>query len=190
MTLRTPTGCALAVSLLLCACSDGTTLTARGAVRISVNAPDEPGRQCMFGLHEAYVGGDSANKLPDAYNFGTRLVDEENGASISCKVTGSQTFRIRGRAQREGVLLTVTGEVPNAEFEEGQQGEGEVQVLTTSTAGQSLVPVEGSPCRLTPVKVAPGRVWAQFHCPVMEASRQQNTFCSASGFFVFENCDR
>lgn len=190
MTLRTPTGCALAVSLLFCACSDGTTLTPRAAVRISVNAPDEPGRVCQFPLHEAYVGGDSDNKLPDAYNFGTRLVDGENSTSISCRVTGANTFRIRGTAQRAGVLLTVTGEVPNAEFEDGQSGEGEVQVLTTSTAGQSLVPVEGSPCRLTPVKVAAGRVWAEYFCPLMEASRQQNTFCAASGFFVFENCER
>lgn len=190
MTLRTPTACALALSLFVCACSDGTTLTPRAAVRISVNAPQEQGqgRQCMFGPHEGYVGGDSASKLPDAYNFGTRLVDEENGTSISCRVTGKETFRIRGTAERAGVLLTVTGEVPNAEFEDSQNGEGEVQVRTTSTAGQSLVPL--GPCRLTPVKVAAGRVWAEFYCPNMEASRQQNTFCSASGFFVFENCER
>jgi hypothetical protein len=176
--------------LFFCACSDGTTLTPRAAVRISVNEPEEQGGRCMFGPHEAYVGGDSASKLPDAYNFGTRLVDEENGTTISCRVAGKDTFKIRASAEREGVLLTVTGEVPNAEFEDGQNGEGEVQVLSTKTAGQSLVPVEGSPCRLTPVKVAPGRVWAEFYCPNMEASRQQDTFCSASGFFVFENCER
>jgi hypothetical protein len=190
MTLRTQAGCALAVSLFFCACSDGTTLTARAAVRISVDAPEQQGLTCMFGPHEGYVGGNAQSRLPDAYNFGTRLVDEENGTSISCKVSGSKTFRISGSAQREGVMLTVRGEVPNAEYEEQQHGEGEVQVRTSGTVGQSLIPVEGSPCRLTPVKVAAGRVWAEFNCPVTEASRQQNTFCSTSGFFVFENCDR
>jgi hypothetical protein len=190
MTLRTTTGCALALILLSSACSDGTTITSRAAVRITVNTPEEPGRQCMFGPHEAYVGGDPDLKLPDAFNFGRRVVDEEDGATISCKVTGSETFRISGSARRGGVMLTVRGEVPNAEFEDGETGEGEVQVITSKTVGQSLVPVEGATCTLTPVKVAPGRIWAQYRCPLLEASRQQNTFCSAAGFFVFENCDR
>ena len=188
MTLRTPTGCALAISLFFCACSDGTTLTPRAAVRISVNEPEEQGGRCQFGWHEAYVGGDSASKLPDAYNFGTRLVDEENGTTISCRVAGQDTFKIRASAEREGVLLTVTGEVPNAEFEDNQNGEGEVQVLHQD-GWTVLVPVEGSPCRLHPVKVAPGRCGQSFTART-GSQPAAGHFCSASGFFVFENCER
>jgi hypothetical protein len=60
------------------------------------------------------------------------------------------------------------------------------------TAGQSLTsPAGGCTLRVDPppLQIAPGSVWALFDCPLVTVPSAPGYTCSASGEFVFENCE-
>lgn len=182
-------GCALLT--FLAACSDPPPPNGRGALYVDVGEPtDSQHSGCQFGTHSANIGGDPAQRYPDQYQFGVRVVNGENHASVKCKVKGSGPYTISGRMSLGAVSLTVDGSVPKANFEGGASGKGNVYLLTSPMVGHSIGPIEQDPCTFTPVDVASGKVWSRFDCPVLQANGQQDTYCSATGFFLFENCEQ
>jgi hypothetical protein len=191
MTLRKWLLIAVPVVTSLGGCSDASPLTARGAVYADVIAPSvtEHASKCLFGPHAALIGGDAANRYPNQFRVGARVVDGEGGASVSCSVKGSTTFSISGTMTQGAVNITVNGTTPATA---GETGEAKIYIRSSQTVGQSLAPATGEveTCTLTPVEVAPGRAWSKFDCSLLKASGQLNTYCGATGFFVFENCDQ
>jgi hypothetical protein len=183
---------ALALSPFVIACSDPKPATPRGSLHVAViqSSVSEHSSDCQFGPHDAFVGGDAGKTYPNEFQLGARVVDDENGAKVTCKVTGSgsSSFSITGSMHQGAVTLTMDGSVPQADFNAGKTGMGNVNLITSSTIGHPLAPVDSDSCVFTPVEVAAGRVWSKFDCPLLQASGQQNTYCGATGFFVFENC--
>lgn len=188
-------GVAIALPILVTtACSDSPPATARGSVIVDVTPSSvaEYASLCNFGPHQALIGGDADKLLPNAFDPGTRVVDGDDGTTVSCRVAGSSSFEFRGRIRKGNVEVSVDGRVPSADSGTAP-GAGNVYVSTPNTSRQALEPLDASTvdsCSFTPVEVAPGRAWSAFDCPVLKASDQTNTYCGARGYFVFENCDR
>jgi hypothetical protein len=185
MTLGKSVLGALALSPFVIACSDPKPATPRGSLHVAVNysSVSEHSGDCQFGPHEAFIGGDAARSYPNEFQLGGRVVDNENGAKVSCKVagSGSSSFSIAGNMRRGAVTLTMNGTVPQADFNASKTGSGNVQLITSGTIGHPLEPVESNSCIFTPVEVAPGKVWSKFDCPLLQAQGQQNTYCGATG---------
>jgi len=129
---------------------------------------------------------------PNTVSPGDRLVDGEQGASITCSVRGagsSYTFSgaIRG-ATGQGDLVDL--EMTDGSIT-GQTGSVTLSVNTpqlasrfTSTAGGCTVTVIGD-------NVKSGSVWASVACSAITDPSTPGVTCSVGSVstFVFENCD-
>jgi hypothetical protein len=195
MTLRKSVLSALVPALFSIACSEAAPPTARGALRVVLVPPSdsEHASDCQFDLQEAeaYIGGDRDLKYPDEFELGARVVDHQSGSSVSCTVrsAGAGMFAVQGHMRRGVVDLTMNGTVPAISDGGTATGNGNVSLVTPATVGQGLTPVEDDSCVFTPIEVAAGRVWSRFDCGLLKASGQL-AYCGATGFFVFENCER
>ena len=169
-------------------CSDPVPPPPQGGVNISVrSAPSSvtpAGKKCTVGGHQAFIG----SPPPDASKPGSRVVDGEGGASVSCNVRKSADgFSINGNANHKGVSFSVTGSVMPA-------GTGTVTILHRNpTVLETVKSDQATPCTISvedaPLQVASGRIWAKFSCPALTANQQPTLFCEGEGFFVFENCE-
>ena len=172
-------------------CSDPVPPLARGSLFVQVtSALDKPpGYACNSTTgHQTNIG----SPAPDATNPGGRVEDGEGGTSVSCKVSGSETFTFNGRFQSEAVKLTIAGTVQSG-------GTGETNTFSyrdqkvNLNAGNTGDPVCDVPCTISVsvpngnLQVAKGRIWAQFSCPRLCGG--VNEACGANGYFVLENCD-
>jgi hypothetical protein len=165
-------------------------------MRVDVQAPAdaEHASDCAYGAHSANIGGDVAQQFPNQFQLGTRVIDGQADAQVSCNVTGSGTFSfsgqlVQGGLQKPNATLSVSGSVPDPAKQPGATGHGNVTLITPQSIGHQLEPVTGSAdCTFTPVEAALGRVWSKFDCPLLQANVQETAYCAATGYFVFENC--
>ncbi|HMR09514.1 MAG TPA: hypothetical protein PKA88_27230 [Polyangiaceae bacterium] len=189
MMLKGNLTAALGLSLLgTFGCSDPVPPPPQGGVNVNIrSAPSSvtpPNKKCTVGGHSAFVG----SPPPDATKPGSRVVDGESGASVSCSVRKSGgVFKINGNATHKGVSFSVTGEV-------APEGTGTATILHRNpTVLETVKNEDAMPCTVSvadaPLQVATGRVWAKFSCPALIAAQQPTLFCEGEGFFVFENCD-
>lgn len=177
--------CALFGSM---SCSDSVPLPPQGGANVSVHSAPSTvtpaGKKCPVSGHSAFVG----SPPPDATKAGSRVVDGENGATVSCAVRKSgDVFKVSGSATHKGVSLSVTGEVALG-------GTGTAKIIHRNpTLLETIQSTDDAPCTISvadaPLQVATGRVWAHFSCPGMIANAQPVLFCETEGYFVFENCD-
>jgi hypothetical protein len=100
------------------------------------------------------------------------------GTTITCAVTGSGPFRVRGHiARSSGEHFDVEGGLDG--------GRGTVTVSAGTSNEGGTVELEPGSCRVTDVEfIAPGSIWANFDCSVDLST------CATRGTFVFENCVR
>lgn len=190
MSVRRLLGGAVSAALLFgAACSDPVPPPSQGGLTIHIRSapagatPD--GKSCQFNPHYAYIG----SPPPGAGAPGSRVVDEESGASVKCAVRKSgDVFKVSASMSHKGVAFTVNGQLSPG-------GSGTATILHRNPTMLDTLqnPVE-TPCIIAvdvePLQVATGRIWARFSCPGLISQKQPSTYCEADeGWFVLENCD-
>ena len=161
-------------------------VSAQAAFTIGVGpSAVQAGTSCpVFG--ESYELGSPG---PSELIPGTSVADGDNGAMISCSVTGADAgpYRFSGSIH----ATTAQGEPVNLTFTDGsvgrtEQGSATVTVYASQLAGTL---VSQMPCDVLAIQaqVKPGAVWARFSCS--EVSRGPTADCAVSGYFVLENCE-
>jgi len=138
---------------------------------------------------QTYVLGDPEG--PTAVSPGDRLVDGEQGATISCSVRGDGSYTFSGAIRG----TTGQGDLVDVKMTDGsvtgETGSVTLSVVTpqlasrfTSTAGGCAVTVIGQ-------NIKPGSVWASVACPTITDPSTPDVTCSVGSVstFVFENCD-
>ena len=138
---------------------------------------------------QTYVLGNP--KGPNAVSPGDRLIDGEQGATISCSVRGTGPFTFSGAIRGttgQGDLVdvkmtdgSITGESGSVTLSVGTP---QLASRFTSTAGGCTVTVIGQ-------NIKPGSVWASVTCPTITDPSTPGLTCSVGpvSTFVFENCD-
>ncbi len=195
MSLRTlMVGAAALTALSAASCSDAVAPPSQGGMYIEINAApltETPaGRKCTIAGHSAQIG----NPPPNASSPGKRVIDGENGASVSCKVSKSgDVFKFQAKATHKKVSFFASGEVTPG-------GTGTARITEydppgTTGSGLTLGSPADTPCEVSveaPFEVAKGRIWGYFHCPAFVDISQPDAqlYCEAeNGWMVFENCD-
>jgi hypothetical protein len=152
-----------------------------------VGPPGVPGPGCAIsGQYVANIGGPPRSSIGDP---GTREIDGVDGARIGCRVSGSSSFDVTGSAEKLATSFVVLDAVVS-----GGVGTATISVAGPGTAGKQLRSSNDMPCDLfvnrPPYQVAPGAIWAEFDCPLVNNPTSPGSNCSARGEFVFENCEQ
>ena len=165
-----------ALSLGAAACSDPVSPPAQAAIaiqkrsvsdcfQIADNTLSEPeGTEAFIAIMN------QSTPPPDDI----RIVDGEGGATVSCDVSGSGTFRGNLRTSRTSFVVT-----------DGQASGDTGTALITQWDHVSQETLTGS-CTLGIKSLRGGAVWASFDCPMFNAPPTIN--CAGSGVLIFENC--
>jgi hypothetical protein len=112
-----------------------------------------------------------------------RTIDGEDNASVSCKVVGSSSFTFSGRIVLGGQALTIGAGTLGAD----KTGAAQITVTNSKDLSGSLISPTAN-CVINAYQVKAGSMWASFACPAVEAPPGES--CTASGFFVLENCEQ
>ncbi len=185
-------GAALLLSGLTMGCDDPVPPSAQGAVKYSI--ADSKNKTCSFKVSSTGVG------VVDATSH-TPVIDGENDALVSCRVTQSgNTYSVTATIKQNGDSFSVSGDITP-----GQASTLTVQVYP-SVSKNIYSSDPNTPCTASvdptnsSLGVGPGRIWASFSCPLLLqqgsmdapscAIAQQNSTTSPGGYFVFENCDQ
>ncbi len=159
-------------------CSDPVPPPAQGGVthRFSVPTPRPPDTNCPAQSYAMAIGGP---KAPPANGPGNDVViDEENGATVSCTVRKSGGgFAVSGSLQQLDKFFSISGTFADT-------GDGAVSVGGDVFAYVNAPQTE---CKVTVHKAQSGAIWADYNCPVTDP-KSPESYCVASGTFVFENC--
>ncbi len=148
-----------------------------------------PGTKCVVGGHSVFVG----SPPPDAIKPGARVVDGEDGASISCTMRNNGgIFSIQGDISHKGVSFDITADVAP-----GGTGTGQI-VHRNPILLEYVKNPDATPCTVSvedpPLQVSDGKIWAKFACPGLVPEQQPTVhptlFCEGEGFFVFDNCEQ
>ena len=155
---------------------------AQGAVAVTFV---DPGEGCDYTGHSATIGEvtyDTKDRV---------IVDGEEGAEVSCSVTGEGTFAVSARAAAGANYLKVDiAAIDTSASSEAAAAPGTISYASPSTAGDVLESPAAS-CAFwftseTNESVAAGRVWATFRCSQVVTGG--STCEIAESVFIFENC--
>jgi hypothetical protein len=133
-----------------------------------------------------------ASCILDADTYLHKVVDGADNATVSCSVKGSSSFTFDGQIRLGGHSLSVSGGTLGAD------GKGTARItlgksdvpgfstpLSSATGGCTVQATVGSNGKL---QVAAGHLWASYTCP--SVIHEPGEGCTASGYFVLENCDQ
>ncbi|HEY3233700.1 MAG TPA: hypothetical protein VGJ84_03230, partial [Polyangiaceae bacterium] len=127
-----------------------------------------------------------------ASNRGTPISNGEQGASISCTISGSGTFSIRAEtfAQENNSSFNIQ----SASVPAGGVGMGEIDMQSVST-GHLQTPRAGmasSPCSfdvsVSGTEVGAGKVYAKVTCPKVLDPQTPTNVCRLDGWVLLEGC--
>lgn len=174
-------------------CSDPVAPPAQGAFITTIRAPSPApnGKSCPTSVSSTYDVPRILDTKPteqlDQDTYLHRTVDGENNAQVSCKVSGSS---FSGRIVLGGRALSLANGTLGAD----KKGTAQITVTNSEALSGSLISPSAN-CVVNAAKdgtnnfqVKDGSIWASFSCPSVEAP--PNEYCTASGFFVLENCDQ
>lgn len=160
-------------------CSDPVPAIPRGAYVVSL--VDFPTTDCEIVGHNGEVGDVADATKAKLYN------DAEEGAQVSCEVSGEGTFRVEGSIFLGGNLLEIV--VPGIAPGTGPTApaSGSIGYASLETGGQAY---SSEQCQFWFANeqqgVAAGKFWAGFSC---EAVVSEMSSCKISqGWVIFENC--
>jgi hypothetical protein len=127
-------------------------------------------------------------------NVGAQIVDGTNGASVACSVKQSGSgFAVSGSLTTSDNLSFGVGGVTLAPASGSNAFTG--TAANVSHYAPNSQTMRGSNCTITVsqaqgAQLAPGKIWADFNCPVFNPSSASSGSCAAQGTFVFGNCAR
>lgn len=195
MNLSLPTSTVASFALIFsAACSDPPSPPAQGAVAETIQ-PNASGNGCTPAgppfaappLADA-ITGTAASLGCDTSQGGCKpdanvVVDGDQGASVSCSVSGSGPFAVQASLSQGIVALNILGTV---------SATGGKVNLSSTHAGFSLRD-EQCDIFIEPNKgeIKPGAIWARFDCEnFADPSIATPPGCAAVGKFIFENCSQ
>jgi hypothetical protein len=151
----------------------------------------DPGFTCP--INATYAVGSPA---PTEASLGVPLLDGENGASISCSVSGAgQSFAMMASlstvvssssGKQVTVKLALDAPAVTATNPAPAQSSVFTSDLSDSITSSSSDANAGCTLHVLNDQLKPGAVWGTFSCPKLTA--QPSSECAASGTFVFEDC--
>lgn len=177
-------GSAIGLGLFFAAwgCSDPVSPAPQGAFNVTFGNADGTGVTCpaMQPTAQLQVGAVGAAQR-------SAVVDGEDGATVSCKISKSGTgFVARGTILKG----TASFYLAAVEIGEGKNNKGTVSVSGANTAGKSYGPEDGTACTFHVISAEEGRAWLSFECPHVVTGGSDAEQCSLNnGYLVFENCE-
>lgn len=163
------------------ACSDPAPPKAKGNMQVQIGFAVNPPENKTCNL-QVPAAGNIGEPPPTATDPGQRVTNGADGARVSCKVSGSETYSFSGTLGKGANSFGTSGRI-----EADGTGTGTVTVRTAGTVN-TLSTDPDLDCTFTAVEAASGRIWATYDCPGMINRQSPQTYCKASGTFVFENC--
>ncbi|MEJ7727850.1 MAG: hypothetical protein WKG00_01400 [Polyangiaceae bacterium] len=168
-------------------CSDPVPPTPQGAYAATFI---DPGIDCNSAGHNITMGEvtpDTKDKL---------LKNGEDGAEISCSVTGSGSFDVSAKGFRSSSFLKIDVKGLKSKGNGGPTADnpapGAVTFASANTAGNTYGSTPDAPCDFwffedTNQDVAAGRAWLTFSCGAIVLD--ENSTCQLStSYAIFENC--
>jgi hypothetical protein len=160
-------------------CSDPVPAIPRGAYVVSLS--DFPAIDCEIVGHNGEVGDVADSTKNKLYN------DAEEGAQVSCEVSGEGNFRVTGSIFLNGNYLEIV--VPGIAAGTGTAAPaiGSVAYASLETGGQAY---SSDQCQFWFANeqqgVAAGKFWAGFKCDTVVS--EMSTCKISQGYVIFENC--
>ena len=170
----------------LCGGSDIQPPPAQGAFAWSLKpvSPAPAGKSCPSA---AFTSEIPSNGGLDADTYMQRVVDGEDGASVTCRVSGSSSFDVSAKLFVAGRALVLDGTITADRLGSAIATVSDSQQLSTSLVGTSCM-LDAQAGAGQNFQIKAGSLWAGFSCPTVEAA--PNDVCAASGIFVVENCEQ
>jgi hypothetical protein len=179
---RCITAAATLLPLAALGCSDPVPPTPDGAW--TLNFVQQSALECDIFSHNAQVGiisSDSRTKV---------ITDGTEGARVSCEVTGSGTFKAKGKASQNGYSLEILIPAITADASPESPADGQIAYSSTKETVSNTYVAE-KPCAFyfqpdTKEGVDTGKIWVAFQCDeiVFDTSKCQ----ISQGYAIFENC--
>lgn len=160
----------------------------QGAMIMSIAPQSTPpvGRACPTMTFTADI---PQTALPDQLsdtNYQDHVIDGEAGASVTCRVAGSDTFEVEGRIQLAGRALVIEDGIVS-----GTTGTATITVMDSSRLSPASLS-SSMPCTLdvgtSNLQIQSGAIWARFDCASVVSPPTSE--CQAEGYFVLENCEQ
>lgn len=176
MTLRLRMCTASAVVLgTVASCSGAGAPVPRAALTIQI----QPAGSCSVSPPEYSIGEGSFELRRNGGD--NRIEDGEDGAEVSCRVAGSETFTLDARLfAAKRVNFSVKGEITASG--------GTVTISEWDLMSQASLSSDS--CELDVRFIAEGAIWAEFTCDDFSGDRLHERGCRSQGVFVFENCSK
>lgn len=180
---------------LAIACSDPVPPPAQGDSHIRLfAAASNPSSCSITGSSQipTQKPGDPARPDHTQNDPGSRVVDGQSGAGVTCRVAGSSTFTFNGSMSSGNASFNVSGSITK-----GGGGSGRVSAAGPVSAGHAVAPSASKSdpsCTFSVaeqnLQVAAGHVWATFSCPTVRDNENSSIICAMDGEFVLENCEQ
>jgi hypothetical protein len=160
-----------------------------GAFTVLSASPAPAGKVCPVVVGTAALPEVPETEALDADTYLHHITDGEDSASFHCRVSGASSFTFAGVMQRGGISLEIGDGVLGAD----RRGTAEIK-LGAATTLPSVLSSDGAcsiDASLRPdanFQVKRGSIWAGFSCPSVQAP--PSDYCTATGFFVLENCEQ
>jgi hypothetical protein len=158
-----------------------------GAFTVQSMTPASAGKACPVGKSTVGIPEASATEMLDGDTYLHHITDGENAATVHCQVSGAATFSFAGVMQRGGSSL----EIGNGMLAADRRGTANIKLSASGTlpsvlASSGACSIDASVGPGKNFQVKRGSMWASFSCASVEAAPSDD--CSATGFFVLENC--
>jgi hypothetical protein len=165
-------------------CSSPVPPTPKGAWVATISRPSSA---CSINQHNTQVG------VVGKSTRGDEVTDALDGASVTCEVTGSGTFKVSASASQAGKSLSISiGSIGKGATVDSP-ATGSLSYSSPNTAGNGYVSPAATPCKFwfepkTGQDIAAGKVWLSFSCEAIRDDGHDSTCSLPSGFAIFENC--
>ncbi len=190
------------VALGALGCSDPVPPPAQGAFWANVKSvsPTPAGKMCPSGTTLTFdvptvplptVEKPQAQTL-DADTYLHKIIDGEDKAEVNCTVKGKSSYTVEGTIKLGNKSLAVSNGTLGAD----KKGTARITLRDSGVPGFSgALSAPSANCTLDAAAAAgnnyqikAGSIWGKFSCPSVEQA--PSDYCSAEGYFVFENCDQ
>ena len=122
------------------------------------------------------------------FNYEGYVIDGEDGAQVSCRVSGGPRFEVEAKLVAEGIEFGVA----DLTMFNGKGVDNGVGTMTFTDPAQLLTALSAPTCdfetEFETVGMEPGSIQAGFRCDALVSA--EGFTCHTYGGFTFENCDR